>query len=159
WFSLVCRTTLRATIWTLITTIMLAGGHWLLMALCCYVPAEALSFSSRDLEYVLKFQIGQTPPVVLGLLGIHGDQVRGSRRAGLLDVIGFATRGLGPWSVAGLALAVLVHHRFEAIPHRLEIRRRAHNPFENGQPVSPAPVAAPPQASEPLDVVVMVDKQ
>src|SRR5262249_44277005 len=28
WFSLVCRTTLRATVWTLVTLALLAGGHW-----------------------------------------------------------------------------------------------------------------------------------
>lgn len=158
WFSLVCRTTLRATIWTLLTTVMLAGGHWLVMALCCYVPAEALSFSSRDLEYVLKLQIGQTPPAVLGLLGIHGDEFRGSRPEEFLEFIGFSILGLGTWSVAGLALAVLVHHRFEAITHRLETRRRAHNPFENGQP-APPPVVGAPESAEPLDVVVLVEKE
>jgi ABC-type transport system involved in multi-copper enzyme maturation permease subunit len=35
WFSLRCRTTLRATIWTLVTLIGVGGGHWLLTLFCC----------------------------------------------------------------------------------------------------------------------------
>jgi ABC-type transport system involved in multi-copper enzyme maturation permease subunit len=142
WFSLVCRTSLRATLWTLLTTVMLGGGHWLVMAFGCYIPAELMSFSGRDLEYVLKFQAGQTPPAVLFIFGIHGEEFRGTHSSQeFLELIGFCVLGLGAWSVGGLALAVLVHHRFQALSHRLEGRRQVVNPFAN------EPAAAPPMSS------------
>jgi ABC-type transport system involved in multi-copper enzyme maturation permease subunit len=163
WYSLVCRTTLRATLWTLIATVMLGGGHWLLMALGCYVPAAVMSISERDLEYVLKFQAGQTPPVVLFILGIHGQEFHGSHSSQeFLEFIGFSILGLGTWSVAGLALAVLVHQRFQTMTHRQEGQRRPVNPFVNGSPSSSLP--APPQtsnaaANDVLDVIIMAEKE
>jgi ABC-type transport system involved in multi-copper enzyme maturation permease subunit len=143
WYSLVCSTTLRATMWTLFTTVMLAGGHWLVMLLACYWPAKALSFSGGDTEYIAKFQAGQTPPAVLFILGIHGGMEFRGARSEYLEMIGFAVLGLGTWSVAGLALAVLVHYRFQALAHRLEVRRQALNPFANGAATAPPATSAP----------------
>jgi ABC-type transport system involved in multi-copper enzyme maturation permease subunit len=67
WFSMTCKTALRATIYTVLTTLFLGGGHWLLMILLCYFPAEAVGGGGgRDFfEYLVKFELGMTPPAVL----------------------------------------------------------------------------------------------
>jgi hypothetical protein len=35
WFSLTCRSSMRATVWTLATTLVLSAGHWMLW-MCCF---------------------------------------------------------------------------------------------------------------------------
>jgi ABC-type transport system involved in multi-copper enzyme maturation permease subunit len=126
WFSLVCRTSLRATMWTLLTTVLLAGGHWIVMLMCCYAPIGILARSSgNDLEYVAKFQAGQTPPFVLGLFALHGEmEFRGHRALEeMMELVGFSVLGLGTWTVVGLALAAFVHHRFQDTTLRQAVRR------------------------------------
>src|SRR5262249_53906825 len=97
WFSLVSRTTLRATVWTLLSTIGLAVGHWLVSIMLCYIPVSMMgNSSSQDVEYLVEFQVGQTPPAVLVILTFRGDELSG--RAGwsrFMEFFGFSILGLG----------------------------------------------------------------
>ncbi len=68
WFSMVCQTSLRATVLTVLTVLFLGGGHWLLMGLCCLVPALMFMRHGNPgdlLRYFVQFEAGMTPPFVL----------------------------------------------------------------------------------------------
>jgi ABC-type transport system involved in multi-copper enzyme maturation permease subunit len=71
WFSTVCRTTLRATVYTLLTTVLLLGGHWLLSGLFCFLPLNVSGGNSllwqemTEEEWLAAVFSGFTPPFVL----------------------------------------------------------------------------------------------
>src|SRR6185295_3783966 len=66
-YSMSSHTTLRATVYTVLTCVGLSMGHWL-MWFCC-APILFFSGSSGEgAEYVMKFEGGMTPPVVLWFL-------------------------------------------------------------------------------------------
>jgi len=162
WFSVVCRTTLRATVWTLLTTLFIGGGHWLVGGMCCFMPLGILGMRGRDLEYLMKFEAGQTPPFVLGLLAFCRrdlDHSYASRE--FTELFGFSMFGLMCWVGAGLGLLALTHHRFAqmtgrevsvnpvrpAPPFRHEIRSQDGAPVEairaNETPVDANSVGEP----------------
>jgi ABC-type transport system involved in multi-copper enzyme maturation permease subunit len=75
WYSMVSRTTLRATLWTLLTVVAAGGGHWLLTGMCCYMPlATVVRTGPKAVESFMMFQAGQTPPFVLGFFAFRGDE-------------------------------------------------------------------------------------
>ena len=64
WFSMVCRTTVRAIVWTLFSGAAFFLGHWLIWLL--FIPF----FFHRPpdaLEWVAKFQVGLTPPLAMSV--------------------------------------------------------------------------------------------
>jgi ABC-type transport system involved in multi-copper enzyme maturation permease subunit len=108
WFSMVCKSSMRATMLTVITSLFLGGGHWLVAGLCCYFPGAFLfrGSGSDDLRHILFFQLGMTPPFVIGLfayswedLYLHFSQ---DREAAELIVHCFV--GLFLWGVACVSL-------------------------------------------------------
>src|SRR5262249_45596601 len=56
-FSMTCKTTMRATIWTLLTVVLAGGGHWLVMGLFCYAPLELMRIRTREIEPLLFFEL------------------------------------------------------------------------------------------------------
>jgi ABC-type transport system involved in multi-copper enzyme maturation permease subunit len=118
WFSTVCRTSLRATLWTLLTTVGITVGHWLLLGLGCYLPISFSGINSRDMRYVLQFQAGQTPPFVLGWLAMQGDEFDRMDQS-VLEMTGFALIGIFCW--AGLAAFVWTATllRFRKVTNRM----------------------------------------
>jgi ABC-type transport system involved in multi-copper enzyme maturation permease subunit len=68
WCSLVCLTTLQATVWTLVAVLALSAGHWLVTGMCCFGPLALLGVRDRDMEWMAFLEVGQTPPAVLGCL-------------------------------------------------------------------------------------------
>jgi ABC-type transport system involved in multi-copper enzyme maturation permease subunit len=80
WFSLRCRTTLRATIWTMVTLLGITCGHWLMSPFCCgtlglvsqptptrsFVPARDPSLANRLLSEAPAYVL--TPPVTMSRL-------------------------------------------------------------------------------------------
>ncbi len=143
WFSLVCRTTLRATVWTLLSTIGLAAGHWLVSSMCCFMPiAMMANTSGRDVEYIAKFEFGQTPPLVLVLLAFRGEEMSGRRVWDeSLELLGFSVLGLGTWIVFGLVLAGIVSHRFQ----EMTLRQDARLPESDRKAYRPVPPRPPPE--------------
>ncbi len=89
-FSLYCRTTLRATIWTMITVIGVGAGHWLLYLCCCgpvmmvTSPAQPLgaprtSESAEWTDQVMEFQkCALTPPYALYWLTFRTEELSNS---------------------------------------------------------------------------------
>lgn len=68
WYSITCRTTLIASVWTIMTALFLAGGFWAFVGLCCGLPLS-IATDGRDLEfleYAASLLLGCTPPFVMG---------------------------------------------------------------------------------------------
>jgi ABC-type transport system involved in multi-copper enzyme maturation permease subunit len=80
WFSTVSKTTLRATVWTLVTLVGLWGGHWLIWVCCapCLIAAgPGAGVGSGDAwRLVFEFHgFGLTPPATLALLAFQGQEL------------------------------------------------------------------------------------
>jgi ABC-type transport system involved in multi-copper enzyme maturation permease subunit len=88
-FSLFCRTTVRATLWTLVTMLALSGGHWL-CGMCINPLLASPSSRSRVVGYPgryepAEFDLGEwvleaqkyalTPPLTLYLLAYHTQEI------------------------------------------------------------------------------------
>jgi len=71
WYSITCRTTLIATVWAIMTALLLVGGFWAFVGLCCGLPLNIIG-ADRDLgnllEYLASLLLGCTPPFVMGWL-------------------------------------------------------------------------------------------
>jgi ABC-type transport system involved in multi-copper enzyme maturation permease subunit len=81
WFSTWCRSTLRATVATLLTMAAVGLGHWLMLG--CYLPFFLYSSgrSSDFPEWVILFQkYGLTPPLTLQALTFQMEDLRQSAR-------------------------------------------------------------------------------
>ena len=107
-------------------TVFLGAGQWLVTLFCCILPLSFLTrYPGHDIEYIFKFQAGQTPPAVLFMFAFHGEmELRGQRDwENSMEMLGFSILGLGTWTVAGLALAALVNHRFQDMTLRQALRR------------------------------------
>lgn len=120
-YSMACHTTLRATVFTVLTCVGLGVGHWLIW-FCCG-PILFFSGSSGDgAMYLVKFQAGVTPPVVLFFLGFSGEELR-SDGAGrdMAELLAFSIFGLFLWTLAALFFwnGVLVP-RFRALTGRAQ---------------------------------------
>ncbi|MBL8799012.1 MAG: ABC transporter permease subunit [Planctomycetia bacterium] len=159
WYSLVCRTTLRATMWTLLTTVFVGGGHWVVWLFCCLLPMEmSRSYGGNDLEYLAKFGAGQTPPAVLVFLSFYeGDFKHTYRMDDEIELIGFSILGLGTWTMAGLVLGTLLHHRFREMTLRDDSRRPERWYTSQSAPFTLATPAAPP-ATPILEAVPVLDE-
>src|SRR4029077_16888621 len=69
WFSMACKTSMRATVYTVLMTLLLGGGHWIFMVFLCYMPTAIVSRGGPGnfLEYLAEFEAGMTPPIFLGV--------------------------------------------------------------------------------------------
>src|SRR5262249_10389417 len=72
WFSVLSRSTLRATLWTLLTTAGVGLGHWLPWTCCLIIPGL-----SGSLDYLAKVQGGLTPPAALFSVAFYGGELFG----------------------------------------------------------------------------------
>jgi ABC-type transport system involved in multi-copper enzyme maturation permease subunit len=143
WFSAVCKTSLRATIWTIMTTFLCFGGHWLCW-LCCIPFFIAGGGPGRAFEDVAQFQLfGLTPPFGLGWLAFQGQEFRDFGSDHAMKFTAFALFGLVIWGAAALGLWGATCARFRAITGRMPIRRRAAPPRTLTPPAAPADSAVP----------------
>jgi hypothetical protein len=121
WFSTVCRSSQRATLATMLTTLFLGGGHWLLW-LCCVPFFMMHDGPETTLEQLFMFQFfGLTTPVTLGLLAFRGDEfeswhlnrdLEGGRLALLL------LAGLAVWLLGTGIVWVMTLTRFRELANR-----------------------------------------
>jgi ABC-type transport system involved in multi-copper enzyme maturation permease subunit len=123
-FSMFCRTTMRATITTLGVTLCLAGGHWLLWS-CCL---PLLGPGSRSLDHVAMFQaFALTPPATLGFLAFHGAEFEhGAREA--VEIMVDCVLGLVVWGVGVLMLWGMTSQRLRQVTGRQLVRNRELSP-------------------------------
>jgi hypothetical protein len=134
WYSTVSRTTLRATVWTLVTLVGLWGGHWLLWTCCVpclMVTGPGSGAGSEDLwRVVLEFQaFGLTPPVTLGLLTFQGQEFTEAwgGRDWWGESICCSLLGLTVWGVGAAVLWSAARRRFSDLYGRTP-RVRPHTP-------------------------------
>jgi ABC-type transport system involved in multi-copper enzyme maturation permease subunit len=132
WFSLVNRTTLRATLWTLLTTAAAGVGHWLIWA-CCGPLLYAMHEPPPNVEMLIRLQVGITPPAALGyafsFCWADFDASWGWGAKEQATAIWFGLIGLMFWAGIAFALWVVTSTRFETAGGRTLFRR--------GQPLDP----------------------
>jgi hypothetical protein len=160
WFSLLSKTSLRATVATLSTTVAAALGHWLPWMCCLAVPR----MTGHGLEYVAKVQGGLTPPAALFSLAFYGGEFSGYDGRGWLEMIGFSLFGVFAWGVATVLLWSGLTLRFRALTLREEFVRPERGwgvrrprpvvlaPLLEPRPLpvpTPRPVAPPAEAPRP----------
>jgi len=144
WWSIVGRTTLRATVGTLITTAFVGVGHWLPW-MCC--GPFLFMGSGPGLEALLKLQMGLTPPAALGILAFHGEEFHGGSNSDFTSLVAFALFGLCLWVILTFGLGVVLSNRFRVKTGRSRYRyptRR--DPASRSRPI---PVSAPAAAAGP----------
>lgn len=125
WFSIVSKTTGRATLWSLLTAVFIGGTHWCFWSMCCFAP-WMMGGRGMDSRHVGLFMAGQTPPFVLGFLAFSTKEVgKGSNYVDNWwgETIFFCLFGLACWTVAALFVANLAGVRFKQITGRDEYLR------------------------------------
>jgi ABC-type transport system involved in multi-copper enzyme maturation permease subunit len=116
WHSMHRRTTLRATLWTMCTCLMISVGHWVVIGLGCYLPFAVLGMRDRSLELLFHLQFSQTPPAVLTYLAFNSRDIYWDHNFDYL--LGFALFGVFSWAVAASFLGIVARHRFLKLTHR-----------------------------------------
>jgi ABC-type transport system involved in multi-copper enzyme maturation permease subunit len=129
WFATVSPGTLQATLWTLLATVGLAFGHWMIW-MCCG-PVMALTFMNSGpdrvlmelVEWAWKFEaFALTPPVTIGFLAFHGREFEhGSSE--MLECLACAVVGLMGWLAAAVGLGALTSARLRQVTGRTAWRR------------------------------------
>jgi ABC-type transport system involved in multi-copper enzyme maturation permease subunit len=139
WFSLVSRTSLRATIWTLMSAVMMGVGHWFVMTMCFYVPVQSLGVDAelgQELRWIPEFEaFGLTPPLTLALFAFQGWEMNDNFFISGKDFLRWGTHalaGLAFWATATLALWVAALRRFR------EAMGRARRSVPRVSPAAPA---------------------
>jgi ABC-type transport system involved in multi-copper enzyme maturation permease subunit len=108
WFSVVCKTTLRATVATFLTLFGLTAGPWLPWMLCGLMMRPG-----GGVELLLKLQAGLTPPIALGVLAFCERDISalyGSRE--FTELASFSVLGLFVWGGATVVLWGALNARF-----------------------------------------------
>jgi ABC-type transport system involved in multi-copper enzyme maturation permease subunit len=144
WFSLRCRTTLRATIWTLVTLLGVSFGHWLLTFCCGPLlpasgPVRGRPFADPTPGPVLLLSAVQkytlTPPVTMNALAFSKRQL-GPRGPGVenFDLEFYDPESPNPWlrvtlglpaialfGLAAFILLLLTRSRFTVVTGRMPL--------------------------------------
>lgn len=125
WFSMVSRTTLRATLWTLLCTAGAGMGHWLVW-MCCIPLFITIRGKPTVLDWIQNFQIGFTPPFALGYnfafcaLNFQENVQTGERTS---EAILYGLLGVVAWCVLGTFLAIASSTRFRVVTGRMPFQR------------------------------------
>ena len=122
WYSLVSRSTMRSTIWTLFTAVGLSVGHWIIWLLC--LPLMFAGGPRSGVEEVAKFQAGITPPAALFVLAFTGEDFRQDPgRNEMVEMIFFCLFGTVLWALGGLAFWYgALSPRFRTVTGRQDFR-------------------------------------
>ncbi len=141
WFSLTCRTTLRAVLWTLTALLGVSLGHWGLTLCCNPLALMTASGSGRQVPewYVVLSDLqeyGLTPPVTLAHLTFSDeefapDRTRDYRFRSYGEADDFAARrltfcmfGVMIYGATGGGLVMLTRARFADVTGRLPLPSR-----------------------------------
>lgn len=138
WFSVVCRTTVRATVAAMFTALGLGVGHWLLW-LCCIPFGDA----GHELETVFKLQAGFTPPFVLGgVLPFYTDERPfGPDTTMFWEIAAYTLLGTICWGALGGLVWAAVNDRFLTANNRGDVLTPERPP--PGAPVRKLPTREP----------------
>jgi ABC-type transport system involved in multi-copper enzyme maturation permease subunit len=157
WFSVVSRTGLRATTWTLLATGALGVGHWLIW-LCCGPLLMFGSGSGEGLAAIMKFQGGLTPPVALFFVQFPATGLgdRYSVEHEFMEMVAYSLFGLCLWALLAFMLWNGASARFRELTNRLRGWERD-VPFGQPRvgPRPPEPAAGPRPPAAPWGAVLV----
>lgn len=115
WFSMVSKTSMRATVWTVMMAVGISIGHWL--PLMCCASVMFMHSGSNFVETLAKFQTGITPTAVLWVLPVEGFEFRHENE--FLEIYGFCLFGMFLYAVASFFVWVIaLSPRFRELTHR-----------------------------------------
>ena len=129
WFSMVSKTTMRATVYTMFTTIGVSFGHWLVFMLCCMPVIIFLQFRRAGMggggdelaKHLFSFMTGITPPIALGVFAYPQEDLADGRGRDnvFLYLLGYSLLGIFLYTMASLMLwFVLIQPRFRYLTRR-----------------------------------------
>jgi ABC-type transport system involved in multi-copper enzyme maturation permease subunit len=130
WFSVISKSSMRATVLTILTVLGLGLGHWL--AWICCLPVMAASNSHRLADRLARFQFGVlTPPFQLGFLAFPEDELRELSRHRAygpddnlwLEFLCYCLLGLLVWTIATAVLYGFTSMRWRWLTNREERMR------------------------------------
>jgi hypothetical protein len=75
WYSMACRSSMRAAVLSVLTVLFLGGGHWLVTMLIIATVMLGPAGPGEFLEYLMKFQAGMTPPFVFVFFAYSWDNL------------------------------------------------------------------------------------
>ena len=124
-FSMTCRSSMRSTVLTVLTTLFLGGGHWVIWLVCClpFVMVARMDHPGSLPEFLAKFQAGMTPPFVMAFCAYSWmDLERFFHHRDEVHLLVFSLLGLFLWAAACLVMwyGVLVP-RFRQLARREEL--------------------------------------
>jgi hypothetical protein len=135
WYSTVCPNSLRATLWTLFTLVVVWGSHWLVW-MCCVPMMIGMRVSGgseldKVLPRVFEFQaFALTPPATLGFLAFRIKDFENlyhpyDHTNWGMEFLACSLLGMAGWAVAAAVLWSATLERFNQLPGRLPRRERA----------------------------------
>jgi ABC-type transport system involved in multi-copper enzyme maturation permease subunit len=127
WYSVVCRTSSSATVWTYLSTAGLGVGHWLDML--CMVPLFIAG--QGGLRYLVLMQLGFTPPYALAV-SLFVQESPGGRVSNpdTSDQLVYGLAGLGAWAVIAVLLWLVTSSRFHLMCGRSTLVEPPADPTE-----------------------------
>jgi ABC-type transport system involved in multi-copper enzyme maturation permease subunit len=128
WYSIISRTTLRATLWTLLTAVGLGVGHWLIWM--CFIPSLWNNAHPEYFQWLADFQLGLTPPAVFAnsFPFCYQDHIHqyAYQNIDFFHKLGMGLLGTGCWILATFILMVMTYFRFAAMTGRSQSPRHAY---------------------------------
>jgi ABC-type transport system involved in multi-copper enzyme maturation permease subunit len=123
WFSVVCSTSQRALIWTVVAVVTAFGGHWLIWMF--FVLVSNWHFGdAKGMEFAVIFQsYGLTPPLVLRALSSSWGEnfaVLNTEHSELALIA--LQAGLSLYGLAAVLFWTLASHRFRQLSGRPLLR-------------------------------------
>jgi ABC-type transport system involved in multi-copper enzyme maturation permease subunit len=105
WCSLTCRTSLRATIFSILIALTAGGGYFLFFVFCCGIPMSFMNVRSRDFDVGIDVLAGFSPVVGEAFLPIYRFEGRESELASKNPFFPFCLLGLIAWFCVSLFLS------------------------------------------------------
>jgi ABC-type transport system involved in multi-copper enzyme maturation permease subunit len=137
WFSVVSRTTLRATTWTLLCAVAAAMGHWVIWMCCTPLLILRSDLVPEFLGWVAEYQAGLTPPLNLGWFASFraGEFAGDTNRPGeIWELAFFGALGTATWAVLAAVLWVMASRRFRRLTGRMAMVPERSVPQRHARP-------------------------
>jgi ABC-type transport system involved in multi-copper enzyme maturation permease subunit len=155
WFSIVSKTTLRATVWTLLVTTAAGVGHWILW-MCC-TPFFFIGGGgppAKIVETLSKLQAGVTPPIAMGGFFSFSQQnlQRGPySQPEAIELIGYGLFGLVCWLIVAAVLWFVTSEAFRTTSGRNPLRQRDDPRFRARPKLQEAPTMESVPYADPME--------
>ncbi len=133
-FSVFCKSSIWSSLFSVLTTLVLGGGHWIFTT-CCLMPIigifsiaiggnrELMMIIGKIIEYMYKFLAGVTPPFVFAFCSFSWEDLdRAFEQNWYLELTGFSILGIMLWLILCVVIwfGILVP-KFRNIARRYEL--------------------------------------